>query len=104
LVSSSALAIGIASIIAFAHMSWLVTLTATVVELYPPSLVGKAAGLIAAGSGFGGMLSSEIIAWFVTHGGYAPVFFLMAVLHPIAIVLLWRSFTRKHDEPALAAV
>jgi ACS family hexuronate transporter-like MFS transporter len=104
LVSSSALAIGIASIIALAHMSWLVTLTATVVELYPPSLVGKAAGLIAAGSGFGGMLSSEIIAWFVTHGGYAPVFFLMAVLHPIAIVLLWRSFTRKHDEPALAAV
>jgi ACS family hexuronate transporter-like MFS transporter len=96
LVSSSTLAIGIASIIAFAHMSWLVTLTATVVELYPPSLVGKAAGLIAAGSGFGGMISSEIIAWFVTHGGYRPVFFLMAVLHPIAIVILWRAYTRRH--------
>jgi ACS family hexuronate transporter-like MFS transporter len=96
LVSSSTLAIGIASIIAFAHMSWLVTLTATVVELYPPSLVGKAAGLIAAGSGFGGMISSEIIAWFVTHGGYRPVFFLMAVLHPIAIVILWRAYTSRH--------
>lgn len=101
LVSSSTLAIGIASIVAFAHMTWLVTLTATVVELYPPSLVGKAAGLIAAGSGFGGMVSSEVIAWFVTHGGYRPVFFLMAILHPIAIVMLWRTFTRKHTNPAL---
>jgi len=97
LVSTSTVAIVIASVIAFAHMSWLVTLTATIVELYPPSLVGKAAGLIAAGSGFGGMLSSEIVAWFVTHGGYRPVFFLMAVLHPIAIALLWPSFTEKPE-------
>ncbi len=103
LVSSSTLAIGIASIVAFAHMTWLVTLTATVVELYPPSLIGKAAGLIAAGSGFGGMISSEVIAWFVTHGGYRPVFFLMAVLHPIAIVLLWRTFTTRYSSPALVA-
>lgn len=103
LVSSSTLAIGIASIVAFAHMTWLVTLTATIVELYPPSLIGKAAGLIAAGSGFGGMISSEVIAWFVTHGGYRPVFFLMAVLHPIAIVLLWRTFTTRYSRPALVA-
>ncbi|WP_051979213.1 MFS transporter [Edaphobacter aggregans] len=79
----------IASIVALAHMAWLVTLTATVVELYPPDQVGKAAGLIAMGSGFGGMLSSEIIGYLVTHGGYTPVFWLMALLHPIAIVLLW---------------
>jgi ACS family hexuronate transporter-like MFS transporter len=104
IVSSNTLAIGIASIVAFAHMSWLVTLTATVVELYQPSLVGKAAGLIAAGSGFGGMVSSEVIAWFVTHGGYRPVFFLMAVLHPIAIILLWRTFTAKHVDQALEPV
>lgn len=48
--------------------------------------------MIAAGSGFGGMLSSEITAYCVTHGGYTPVFFLMAVLHPIAIVILWRTY------------
>jgi MFS transporter, ACS family, hexuronate transporter len=103
LVSSSTLAIGIASIIAFAHMSWLVTLTATIVELYPPSLVGRAAGLIAAGSGFGGMVSSEIIAYYVTHGGYRPVFFLMAVLHPVAIVVLWRGYTSREPTPVLSA-
>lgn len=79
----------IASIVALAHMAWLVTLTATVVELYPPDQVGKAAGLIAMGSGFGGMLSSEIVGYLVSHGGYTPVFWLMALLHPIAIALLW---------------
>lgn len=103
MVSSSGLSIGIAAIIAFAHMSWLVTMTATVVELYPSRMVGKAAGLIAAGSGFGGMVSSEIIAYFVTHGGYRPVFFLMAALHPIAIALLWTTFVRKVP-PQLAAL
>jgi ACS family hexuronate transporter-like MFS transporter len=89
LVPQYAVSVLIASIVALAHMAWLVTLTATVVELYPAEQVGKAAGLIAMGSGFGGMLSSEIVGYLVTHGGYTPVFFLMAILHPIAIVLLW---------------
>ena len=95
LVGSNDFAIGIASVVAFAHMSWLVTLTATIIELYSPRLLGTAMGLIAAGSGLGGMISSEIVAYFVTHGGYRPVFFPMAVLHPIAIMLLWRTFTSK---------
>lgn len=95
LVPSAFMAIAIASLIAFAHMSWLVNLTSTLVELFPANQVGKAAGLVAAGSGFGGMISSEIIAYFVTHQGYTPVFFIMAVLHPIAIVILWRAFLDK---------
>jgi ACS family hexuronate transporter-like MFS transporter len=38
------------------------------------------------------MLSSELIAYLVTHHGYRPIFFLMAVMHPFAIVLLWKVF------------
>jgi len=95
LVPSSFVAIAIASLIALAHMSWLVNLTSTLVELFPANQIGKAAGLVAAGSGFGGMISSEIIAYFVTHQGYTPVFFIMAILHPIAIVILWRAFLDK---------
>lgn len=95
LVPYYALSVLIASVVALGHMAWLVTLTATVIELYPANQVGKAAGLIAMGSGFGGMISSEIVGYLVTHGGYTPVFFLMAVLHPIAIVLLWPVFRQK---------
>jgi ACS family hexuronate transporter-like MFS transporter len=108
LVPHYALSVLLASIVAMAHMAWLVTLTATIIELYPADQVGKAAGLIAMGSGFGGMLSSEIVGYLVTHGGYTPVFFLMAVLHPIAISLLWPVFSQgrsamKHAEPVSAA-
>jgi ACS family hexuronate transporter-like MFS transporter len=38
------------------------------------------------------MLSSEVVGYLVTHGGYTPVFCIMAVLHPVAIVLLWPVF------------
>lgn len=93
--SNSTVAIFIAAIIAFAHMNWLVTLTAIVVELYPAVQVGTAAGLIASGSGLGGMISSEIIGSVVIHYGYTPLFFIMGVLHPIVLVLLWRLFEER---------
>ena len=62
----------------------------------------KAAGLVAAGSGFGGMVSSEIIGYFVMHQGYLPVFFIMAVLHPLALIILWKAFNDR-PEHAIAA-
>jgi MFS transporter, ACS family, aldohexuronate transporter len=106
--SSSTMAILIASIIAFAHMNWLVTLTAIVVELYPAAQVGTAAGLIASGSGLGGMISSEIIGSIVIRYGYTPLFFIMGVLHPLVLVFLWRVFEERlshgaHDRPQCLA-
>lgn len=85
----------VASVVAFAHMAWLVNLTSTVVELFPPQQLGRAFGLIAAGSGFGGMLSTEAIGLIVTRYGYSPLFFLMMFLHPIALWLLWTTFEEK---------
>jgi ACS family hexuronate transporter-like MFS transporter len=95
LAPSNDLAITIAAIVALAHMCWLVTLTSVIVEIYPSILVGRAAGLIAAGSGFGGMISSEIIAWLVTHGGYTQVFWWMILLHPLAFCFLWKTYATE---------
>jgi ACS family hexuronate transporter-like MFS transporter len=97
-------AIAIAAVIAMAHMAWLVTLTATTIELYPASQVGKAVGLVAMGSGLGGMVSSEVVGYLVMHGGYTPAFFIMACLHPIAIVLLWRVFLSRPRPASDAAL
>lgn len=95
MVSSSTIAILFASIIAFAHMNWLVTMTAIVVELYPAAQVGTAAGLVASGSGLGGMISTEIIGYVVTRNGYTPLFFIMGILHPFVLVFLWRLFEER---------
>jgi ACS family hexuronate transporter-like MFS transporter len=93
------LSVGVASIIALAHMAWLITLSSTIIAVFPPSQLGKAFGLIAAGSAFGGLLSTEIVANIVTHHGYLPVFFLMMFLHPIALAILWKTFKGR---PAVA--
>ncbi len=95
-------AIAIASVIALAHMAWLVNLTSTIVELFPSNQVGKAAGLVAAGSGLGGMVSSEIIGYLVAHQGYLPIFYIMAVLHPLALVILWKAFSDRANSEVLS--
>lgn len=99
LVPSAMAAVLIASVIAMAHMGWLVTLSSAVIDLFPPSQLGTAFGLIAAGSGFGGMVSTEIVGFVVMRHGYLPLFFVMMGLHPMALLLLWNTFSCK---PAVA--
>lgn len=94
--------IAIASVIALAHMSWLINLTSVLLEVFPAGQLGKGAGMVAAGSAFGGMLSSELVGYFVTHGGYHPVFILMGIMHPLALALMWTAFRTKQTAPSTA--
>lgn len=87
--------VAIASIVALAHMAWLITLSSGIIAVYPPAQLGKAFGLIAAGSAFGGMLSTELVAKIVTHHGYVPVFALMMFLHPLALAIVWTTLRPK---------
>lgn len=82
------LAVGIASIAAFAHMSWLISLSTIIVDVYPKPVVGTVFGLVAAGSGFGGMLSTNLVGRAVTYYSYAPVFVVMGFLHPLVYLLI----------------
>jgi ACS family hexuronate transporter-like MFS transporter len=103
LAPSALISVSIASVIALAHMAWLITLSSTIIAVFPPAQLGKAFGLIAAGSAFGGLLSTELVANVVTHHGYLPLFFLMMFLHPLALALLWTTFKEKPTAaPAVA--
>lgn len=79
------------SIVALAHMTWIVTLTTLAVDLFPARRLGSIFGVIAAGSGLGGMLFTNLVGRLVTHFSYSPVFVIMGCLHPIALVLIWRA-------------
>ena len=87
--------VAVASVVALAHMSWLITLSSAIIAVYPPAQLGKAFGLIAAGSAFGGMVSTEVVAGIVTRHGYLPVFALMMFLHPLALALVWTTLRPK---------
>lgn len=95
------------SIIALAHMTWIVTLTTLAVDLFPASRLGSIFGVIAAGSGLGGMLFTNLVGRLVTHFSYSPVFVIMGCLHPLALILIWRavaSSRRGGDAAAVEAV
>jgi ACS family hexuronate transporter-like MFS transporter len=87
---STGLAILVAAIVALAHLTFQATGGALVVDLYPSKTIATAFGIIAAGSGLGGMISTNIVGRLVTNYSYTPVFILMGLLHPLALLLLWR--------------
>lgn len=82
------LAVLIGAIAAFAHLAWQTCLSTLVVDLYPKHILGTVFGIVAAGSGLGGMISTNIIGRLVTHYSYAPVFLFMGFLHPLAFLLV----------------
>jgi ACS family hexuronate transporter-like MFS transporter len=86
--------------VALAQLAWQVTIGALIVDRYPPASMATAFGIVAAGSGFGGMVSTGVVGYFVTHYSYVPVFVGMAALHPLALVLVW--FVGRQGQPEAA--
>ncbi len=94
------LAIGMCAVLA--HMAWLINLSALVVDVVPRASLGMTFGIVAAGSSLGGILMNKAVGAIVTTHSYAPAFYLMAVLHPMAWLLLWQIRRRKTSAPAPA--
>lgn len=89
-VPSVAVGIALASLIAMMHASWLSNLSALIVDIIPKPIMATMFGVIAGGSALGGILMNMVVSWMIADYSYTPCFFLMALMHPIAIVLLWR--------------
>lgn len=81
------IALLLGAVVSFCHLTWQVTLTALAVDVVPPRIVATVFGLIAAGSGLGGLLSTDGVGRLVSAYSYAPVFALMALLHPCAYLV-----------------
>ncbi len=92
------LAVCIAGSAAFAHLTWQISLSALVLDLYPKPVVGTVFGLVAAGSGLGGMISTNLVGRAVTYWSYAPVFIVMGFLHPVAYLMI--TCLRKREPRA----
>ncbi|AMY09433.1 Hexuronate transporter [Luteitalea pratensis] len=78
-----------AAVVACSQLAWQVTIGALIVDRYPPASVATAFGIVAAGSGFGGMVSTGVVGYLVSNYSYVPVFVTMALLHPLALALVW---------------
>ena len=79
----------IGMVVAYGHTSWLSNLTSLVVDITPKRILGTAFGVIACGSTLGGMFMNKGVAWFVANHSYAGCFYVMAAVHPLALLLIW---------------
>jgi MFS transporter, ACS family, aldohexuronate transporter len=100
LVPSAALAIAAMCVVVLGHAIWVTNLMTLPADLFPSGEVATAAGF----SGMGGAIASALAnlgtGWVVIHFSYPPIFICAGLLHPTAMLLVWRLlperyFTRK---------
>ena len=87
--------LALGALVAFAHLVFQINMGTLIVDIYPPRTMATIFGLIAAGSGLGGMLSTQIVGELVSGGSYDRVFLLMGILHPIACLVAWLAVRHR---------
>ena len=98
---SSVIAVTAICVVTFAHMAWKTNLMTMTNDVYPTAVVGSAAGIVGLGSSLGGVIFTGITGVVVERYSYAAIFFVMAFLYPIALVVL-HALTRESvgEKPA----
>lgn len=84
-----ALTFGLGALVACAHLIFQTNISTLVVDTFDARRVATIFGFIAAGSGLGGIVSTQVVMRFAGEGHYGPLFLMMALLHPLAAGLAW---------------
>jgi ACS family hexuronate transporter-like MFS transporter len=87
--------LALASLIVFAHLAWLVNISALVVDVVPGASLGKVFGLVAAGSSAGAVVMNGLVANLLKQGSYSQWFVIAAFLHIAAWVCLAPLLQRR---------
>jgi MFS transporter, ACS family, hexuronate transporter len=90
--------LALCAIVAFAHLVFQVNMGSLIVDFYPPSALATIFGLIAAGSGLGGFLSTRLVGEIASSGSYDNAFLAMALLHPVACCIAWVGVRGRRAE------
>ena len=89
-VPSVAGVIALAMIAAYAATAWLSNISSLVVDIVPQRILGTAFGVIACGSALGAFCMNEVVVWLIDHRSYDDCFYILALAHPLALLLVWR--------------
>jgi ACS family hexuronate transporter-like MFS transporter len=89
-------AILLVSLACSAHNGWSANIFTLVTDCFPSRAVGSVTGLVGfAGTG-GGILATYLTGVIVQNFGYVPIFMLMGILHPLAMVFI-HLFIKKGE-------
>jgi ACS family hexuronate transporter-like MFS transporter len=124
-VSGLPLTMVLTSVAVFASLSWLINISALIVDVSPKHSLGTIFSVVAAGSTLGGIIMNMIVAAmvsgpstkpagfldvafkqllgplldFVSGQGYGPWFIAMAFLHPLALIFIWMGGISRPAQP-----
>ena len=79
-------------------LTWLFNLGVVVAEAFPVANVGSVWGIAGACGAAGAILFNTWVGGVMQSFGPARVFAVMAVLHPLAILVLWTMVRRETPE------
>ena len=88
-VPTAALAIAATCAVTFGHGIWVANLQTIPVDLFRTGEVGSVTGFSGAGGAVGGALANLGAGYVVMHFGYAPVFLLAGLMHPLSAALTY---------------
>ena len=84
---------------AFGHNCVSATLLTLPADLFPKRTVATASGLAGFMGYFSGMLFTYLVGWLVMHGGYGPVFTMIAFFDIIGATLVWILLRTPQAQP-----
>jgi len=88
-------ALGLFSLAFLGHQFWSTIVQTLPADLFPPSCVGRVAGLLGAAGSFGGMLFNLAVGWWLTeYHSYSAVMTVAGLLHPLSLLLILLLITR----------
>jgi ACS family hexuronate transporter-like MFS transporter len=95
-VPSAGLAIAAMCLVVFGHAVWISNLMALPPDLFPSGAVATAAGVSGMGGAIGGALANWYTGSIVAHFSYMPIFVCAGLLHPLAVLLVWRLLPERY--------
>jgi ACS family hexuronate transporter-like MFS transporter len=84
---------------AFGHQCISATVLTLPADLFPKRTVATASGLAGFMGYFGGIMFTQIVGWLVMHGGYGPVFTMIAFFDIIGVTILWVLLRIPQTQP-----
>jgi MFS transporter, ACS family, hexuronate transporter len=91
--------LAIFSVLGAVCLSWLFSLSVVIAETFPPGNIGSVLGIAAGCGAAGAMLFNYVVGQVIGTLGASWMFAVMALMHPLAALLLWRMIRR--EQPVL---
>jgi len=82
------------------HALWISNLLTIPTDLFKANEVGMASGFTGMGGAIGGAIANLGTGYLVVSAGYAPIFWIAGLMHPLSLALvLWLLPDREFGTP-----